>query len=78
MIANIRTLRSSTKEILNAVHQGNMVILTNRGKPCAKIIPIRQKSSPGESAAFGMWKNHKETADVKTYINKLRKNRHAG
>ena len=77
MITNIRTLRSSTKEILNAVHHGNTVILTNRGRPCAKIIPVLQKNSPTESSAFGMWKGHKETKDVKTYINKLRKNRHA-
>ena len=77
MIANIRTLRSSTKEILNAVRHGNTVVLTNRGNPCAKIVPIRQKTSPSKSAAFGMWKSHKEIKDVNAYINKLRKNRHA-
>ena len=77
MKANIRTLRSSTKEILNAVRHGNTVVLTNRGNPCAQIIPIRQKKSPLKSAAFGIWKSHKEVKNVNDYINKLRKNRHA-
>ena len=75
MIANIRKLRSSTKEILSAVGRGNTVFISNHGKTCAKIVPISEDKKQVVSLA-GMWKGHKKTASVRAFIDKLRAPRH--
>ena len=78
MKATIRTLRSSTKQIINAVARGDVVVVTNRGKPCAQIIPVNSsKKKKVFSGAFGMWKNNKNVKSVKQYVNDLRESRHA-
>ena len=79
MIANIRTLRSSTKEILSAVSRGDEILITNRGKVCAKIVPVdgMEVSEETDDKVFGLWKDHKNTKDVSQYVRKLRKPRHA-
>ena len=80
MIANIRELRSSTKEILSAVSRGDTVVITHRGKPYAKIIPISPKAKSKNhtnEAAFGMWKNNRKVKSIKKFITQLRKGRYA-
>ena len=78
MIANIRQLRSSTKEILSAVGRGDTVWVTNHGKPCAKITPADDSSGvKREDEAFGMWKGNKAIGNVRSYIRRIRKWRHA-
>jgi prevent-host-death family protein len=79
MIANIRQLRSSTKETIQAIDRGDVVVITKHGKPCAKIIPLQESSSiPGEEeTAFGMWKNNQNVSSVTEYIAKVRAPRHA-
>jgi len=76
MIANIRKLRSATKEILSAVGRGNTIFISNRGRTCAKIVPVNINQSKVVSLA-GMWKNHKKTTSVRIFINKLRAFRYA-
>ena len=77
MIATIRQLRASTKAILNAVRRGELVWVTNRGETCAKIIPVTRSSGvKPKDEAFGMWKDHKETSDVRSYVRKIRSWRH--
>ncbi len=76
MIANIRKLRSATKEILSSVARGNIVFIANRGRTCAKIVPVTDNKSQVVSLA-GMWKGHKKTASVRAFINKLRAPRYA-
>jgi antitoxin (DNA-binding transcriptional repressor) of toxin-antitoxin stability system len=71
MIANIRKLRSATKEILSAVGRGNTVFIANRGRTCAKIVPFHDSQQKVVSLA-GMWKGHKNTVSVRALINKLR------
>ena len=75
MIANIRQLRSSTKEILSAVSRGAVVFISNRGSTCAKIVPVRGRPA-GKSARVislaGLWKDNKKTASPKKFIRKLR------
>ena len=79
MITSIRELRSSTKEILNAVSRGNTVWLTNHGKTCAKIVPAHDapKKHSHKDEAFGMWKGRKESVNVHSYVRDLRKWRRA-
>lgn len=76
MIANIRKLRSATKEILSAVGRGDTVFISNHGHTCAKIVPVGEKSSELVSLA-GLWKDNKKTASVHKFISKLRESRHA-
>lgn len=76
MIANIRKLRSATKEILSAVERGNIVFIANRGRTCAKIVPVSDDQLQVVSLA-GMWKGYKKTASVYEFIHKLRAPRHA-
>ncbi len=78
MKATIRELRASTKEILSAVVRGTTVLVTNRGKPCAKIVPISDKRiGQKKNPLFGIWKDHKSVKSVKNYVRSMRKPRHA-
>ena len=73
MVTSIRELRTSTKEILHAVERGETVWITNRGKTCAKITAAHSPPKPEvKDEAFGMWKDHKESADVRAYVRKMR------
>ena len=73
MVTNIRTLRSSTKEILSAVERGETVWITNRGKTCAKITAVKEKKSFKEHPAFGMWKDRKDMENPSEYVRKIRR-----
>ena len=75
MITNIRKLRSATREILSAVSRGKTVFIANRGRTCAKIVPVNDEKTQVASLA-GMWKDHKKTASVRAFIDKLRAPRH--
>jgi antitoxin (DNA-binding transcriptional repressor) of toxin-antitoxin stability system len=76
MIANIRKLRTSTKEILSAVGRGDTVLIACRGRTCAKIVPVTDGRVAAISLA-GMWKDHRKTAAVAAFVSKLRTPRHA-
>ena len=77
MVATIRQLRASTKEILSAAERGETIWITNHGKTCAKITGIHEKKSIKNHPAFGMLRNDPHTADVDAYIRKIRKSRYA-
>ena len=78
MITTIRQLRTSTKEILSAVTRGDSVVITKRGRPCAKIVPVdRKKVSKNQNEIFGIWKDYRLIRSVKKYIKKLRTLRYA-
>jgi prevent-host-death family protein len=78
MIANIRKLRSGTKEILSAVARGHTVFIANHGKTCAKIVPVDDVRQSKVVSLAGMWKRHKKTASVRVFIKNLRSPRHVG
>ena len=42
MMATTKDLRFHSKELLESVERGEEVIITYRGKPNAKLIPIRK------------------------------------
>jgi prevent-host-death family protein len=77
MKATAKDLRFHSKELLSAVNRGEEVIITYRGKPCAKLIPydelkIAQKN---KTNLFGMWKDYDIIEEVDDYIRDLRKGR---
>ena len=77
MQATAKDLRFYTKEILATVDRGEEVTITFRGKPCAKLIPIKEKESDTiqPNGLFGMWKDNADVEDVEKYIRTIRKGR---
>ena len=77
MKATAKDLRFHSKELLDTVNRGEDVVITFRGKPCAKLIPYREKEEetiPNE--LFGIWKDNDMVQDVDGYIRGLRKGRY--
>jgi prevent-host-death family protein len=77
MHATAKDLRFYSKNLLDAVSRGEEVIITYRGKPCAKLAPLDEvdkKKSQGDPL-FGIWKDHKPTKDVAKYVRNLRRGR---
>ncbi len=76
MKATAKDLRFHTRELIETVSHGEEVVITFRGKPCAKLVPLEnEKRNASKHQAFGMWKDHEKTADVDAYVGNLRKGR---
>lgn len=77
MQATAKDLRFHSKELLNTVNRGEEVVITYRGKPCAKLVPIEEekKTSPETNELFGIWKDNAQTEDVEKYTRTIRKGR---
>ena len=76
MKATAKDLRFHSKELIDSVTRGEEVIITFRGKPCAKLVPYRElKNKNEENELFGMWKDNDITEDVDAYVRNLRKGR---
>jgi prevent-host-death family protein len=76
MKATARDLRFHAKELLDTVSRGEEVVITFRGKPCAKLIPFAEKESKvSQNKVFGMWKDHEQSKNVDEYVRNLRKGR---
>ena len=77
MHASAKDLRFRSKNLLEAVSRGEEVIITYRGKPCAKLTPLEESNKKMLKAdpLFGIWKDHHETKNVAKYIRNLRKGR---
>jgi prevent-host-death family protein len=74
-----KQLRMAPGKIISQVNNGQEIIITYRGKPSAKIVPItgRQNSNleDTENELFGIWKNRKDIKNVEQYVRKMRKGR---
>ena len=77
MKATAKELRFHTKEILDTVLRGEEVIITYRGKPRAKLIPIDHDDNRNQSTSslFGIWKDNKDVKNVEAYVRSIRKGR---
>ena len=79
MKATAKDLRFHTGELLDTVNRGEEVIITYRGRPCARLVPIEQGSKiikeKKENELFGIWKDNSDVKDVQRYMRKLRKGR---
>ena len=77
MKATAKDLRFFSKELLDSVSRGEEVIITYRGKPHAKLVPIlpSSKSDKRKSKLFGIWKDNDTVKDVEQYVRKLRAER---
>ena len=76
MKATAKDLRFHSKELLDTVNRGEEVVITFRGKPCAKLVPYRETREKNEqNELFGIWKDHENIGNVKEYVRNLRKGR---
>jgi prevent-host-death family protein len=76
MKATAKDLRFHSKELLNSVNRGEEVVITFRGKPCAKLVPYEQtKGKTRKRELFGIWKDNQAVRDVEEYVRNLRKGR---
>jgi len=77
MKATAKDLRFHSKELLNTVNRGEEVIITYRGKPCAKLVPYDEfkKDNKIKTKLFGLWKDNDNIEDVDNYVRDLRKGR---
>ncbi len=76
MIVTAKDLRFHSKILLESVKRGEDVLITYRGKPYAKLVPVdEEKSEKGDNKLFGIWKDYKAVSDVDEYIDELRKSR---
>ena len=74
-----KQLRIQPGRIISQVENGQEITITYRGKPRAKLIPIRDRKNINppdtDDELFGMWKDKKEAENVEEYIRTLRKGR---
>jgi len=77
MQSTAKELRFHTKKLLESISRGEEVIITFRGKPYAKLVPLKvsKKSNGKKDKLFGMWKDRKDLKDVSSYLRELRKER---
>jgi prevent-host-death family protein len=76
MKATAKDLRFQSRELLNTVNRGEEVVITYRGKPCAKLVPYQNEGKKNkEDELFGIWKDHKDIQNVDEYVRNLRKGR---
>ena len=76
MKATAKDLRFHSKELLDTVNRGEEVVITFRGKPCAKLIPYNEKKHEIEkNKLFGIWKDNDIVQNVDEYVRGLRKGR---
>lgn len=73
---SIDGLSDQTERVLKAVERGEEVILSCRGKPCARIVPLEEERTTGEEEPlFGLWRDRADTEGVAEYVRELRKGR---
>ena len=76
MKATAKDLRFNSKGLLDTVNRGEEVVITFRGKPCAKLIPYRETNKGTiKNELFGIWKDNDKIQDVDEYVRGLRKGR---
>ena len=55
MKATAKDLRFRSKELLGTVSRGEEVIITYRGKPCAKLVPYDEKKNKKNIQGQAFW-----------------------
>ena len=77
MRATAKDLRFHSTELINTVKRGEEVIITYRGKACAKLVPIEEESEQEitSSELFGIWKDNDQVKNVEDYVRNIRKGR---
>ena len=73
MKATAKDLRFHSKELIDSVNRGEEIIITFRGKPCARLVPYQEmKKQTGKNELFGIWKDNDRVRNVDEYVRNLR------
>ena len=78
MKATAKDLRFHSKELLDTARRGEEVVITYRGKPYAKLVPVVGEVDLTQNLGnhlFGMWADNSEVSDVEAYIDSARESR---
>jgi prevent-host-death family protein len=76
MKATAKDLRFHSKELIDSVNRGEEIVITFRGKPCAKLVPYENlKNKKEKNKLFGMWKDNGMVENVNEHVRNLRKGR---
>lgn len=76
MKATAKDLRFHSKELLDSVKRGEEVVITFRGRPCAKLIPYNEKKDEIiKNELYGIWKDNDIVQNVEEYVKGMRKGR---
>ena len=76
MKATAKDLRYNLKGIMESVERGEEVLVTNRGRIKARIVPAGEvEEAKLENPFVGMWKDRDDLGDVDAYLRGLRKGR---
>ena len=76
MKATAKDLRFNSKGLLDTVNRGEEIVITYRGKPCAKLVPyIKNNMGTAKNQLFGIWKDNDLVQDVGKYVRGLRQGR---
>ena len=75
MKATAKDLRFHSRELLDTVNRGEEVVITYRGKPCAKLVPYKEGKKIKKDELFGIWKDNEDVQNVEEYVRNLRRGR---
>jgi prevent-host-death family protein len=77
MKATAKDLRFHTKRLLEAVERGEEVVITYRGEPRARLVPVdsARRKRPPRARLFGIWGDREDVEDVASYLDGLRESR---
>ncbi len=76
MKATAKDLRSQSRKLLDTVSRGEEVVITYRGKPCARLVPYHEEGRKiKKDELFGIWKEREDLQNVEEYVRRLRKRR---
>ncbi len=76
MKATAKDLRYNLKGVMESVDRGEEVLITNRGRVKARIVPVGKKTGGDEPNPFvGMWKDRDGMEGVDAYVRELRRGR---
>ncbi|HEY8097940.1 MAG TPA: type II toxin-antitoxin system prevent-host-death family antitoxin [Methylobacter sp.] len=76
MKATAKDLGIHSKGLLDAVSKGEDVVITFRGKACARLVPYEQTDKSADinkNDLFGIWADRTDIESVEEYMQSLRK-----
>jgi prevent-host-death family protein len=76
MKATAKDLRIHSKGLLDAVSKGEDVVITFRGKPCARLVPYEKTDESvdmdNKNDLFGIWADRTDIESVEEHMQTLR------
>ena len=80
MYVTMSEVRLNIGELLEAISNGEEVVITSQGQPCARLVPVSERKESYNAAPqnlqaelFGVWRDHDRVSDVESYIREVRK-----